>query len=126
MALINPESNEWKTLRTSLLVEESKQPEQWWYLSFADEQTGFKGMVFVEASGVATAIMLADEMELNPGGHILAQPFPGEPPNSVRYRLLPKSDVEQYFGAAVMEGDFDPKKSRQETLERIAKDRVIL
>ena len=61
-----------KQRAASLLAAEQDDPEEWWYLSFAEQGPpmgrGFLGGLLVKARGFATALALAALRGLNPGG----------------------------------------------------------
>lgn len=85
-----------KRLR-ELLAEESGQPLQWWYLSYADEE--FRGGIIVEAPGFASAVMTARLLGISPGGSVRGLPIPPDeiPLESYRNRLLTKAELEEFW-----------------------------
>lgn len=81
-----------------LLQEEATQPEQWWWLSFADHD-GFRGGVLTKARGFISAIQKATELEINPGGAVRGMPC-NPPPEHLQYadQLLSYQDVKEKLG----------------------------
>lgn len=73
----------------------------WHYLSFADEQTGFKGAVIVEALNTFDAVMKTHRMNINPGGEVIVLKIsaygvsiPAEP---YRNKLLSRQDIVEFW-----------------------------
>jgi hypothetical protein len=67
--------------RMLLMLElEFRQPERWYYLSFADETRPkgeqFLGAAVVKANGVLTATRKCHVLGINPGGQVLCVPLP--------------------------------------------------
>lgn len=62
------------------IEKELQQPKRWWYVSFAEDGPprgrGFLGAVLIEAHGVITAAIEAHRRGINPGGQVIAVPFP--------------------------------------------------
>jgi hypothetical protein len=69
-------------------------PKHWIYLSFAKPDTGFAGCVYVEAHGLITAVIRANELGINPHGQIVGVDVPDEHliPEEYRNRLLTKEE----------------------------------
>lgn len=64
-----------------------------WWLSFADE-TGFKGVVIVEAYGFTDALFKTNALGINPGGEVRGDRVdPDFIPEALRNRLLKKADL---------------------------------
>jgi hypothetical protein len=64
-----------------------------WWLSFADE-TGFKGVVIVEAYGFTSALLATKAQGLNPGGEVRGERVdPDLIPKAMLNRLLKKADL---------------------------------
>lgn len=76
----------------------------WWWLSYADSTlpvgSQFLGVTILyagERSSFLTAVHLASEAGLNPGGEVIG--FPSrEPPEGVAARLLQRPELERRFG----------------------------
>lgn len=85
-----------KFQRMLLMVErESKNPLGLWYLSYADEDH-FRGAVYIEAHGPASAAMRANAVNLSPGGEVfILGPIPEDkwPDRKFWNRMLDKEDV---------------------------------
>lgn len=73
----------------------------WWYLSFATEDE-FLGGLYIPASGVVEASMIAGILGLNPGGEVAGLSMADVPPAvfdanvppEMRMRLLSQEEVE--------------------------------
>jgi len=92
-----PGSPEWHARINRMLVEESKLPKRWFYISFAGPK--FLGAVFVEAQGPATVTRRTHELGINPGGEALTIELTEEnalPPPEMRNRLLSKAELEAW------------------------------
>ena len=96
----------WKARRDKLLLEESQQPERWWWLSFAGEK-GFLGGILTRAQGFASAITKTHLLGINPGGECQGAEIPDEVIESSPYghanfadRLLSKREIEEKLGGA--------------------------
>jgi hypothetical protein len=89
------------------LVSEIGQPEQWWWLSFADGRlpagSQFLGVAIVKAPGLSWATRRTHELGINPGGEVVALQFPdwASPPDGFTDRLLTRAEAES------MEAHFD-------------------
>lgn len=105
------------------LLEELKQPEIWYYLSFADEEPkGFLGSVIIKAHGLTDATMKCNMLLINPGGEAIAYPITDamiaeykittEQLEKVANRLLSKEEIKAVFPDAHTLGE------EQEQLER--------
>ena len=88
----------------TLITEEMSQPEGWFYLSFVDD-TGFLGIIVVKAHGPTTALKRAHELQINPGGQVMAVRLPDDyhshmlqPIEEVGDRLLSREEAEAAFG----------------------------
>lgn len=80
-----------------------------WWLSFADD-TGFRGVVIVEAYGFTDALAISRDKGLNPGGEVQGwRVDPTDHPEGMRNRLLKKPDL---AGFAVSTKDMDKKPIR--------------
>jgi len=66
---------------------------QWWWLSFADKD-GFRGVAIVNAYGRMSAIQLAWNLHINPGGECAAVALGFEPAPQYQNRLLSKSEAD--------------------------------
>ena len=86
--------------RDELIAQEASEPEQWWWLSFADPKlpkgTQFLGVALIRASGFVTATFYANMLNLNPGGEIQGMGIPPEivVPEEYQERLLTRAEVE--------------------------------
>lgn len=80
-----------------ILTEERAEPEQWFYLSFADEE--FNGAVIIRAHGIADATMKTHVLGINPGGQVISVPIPTKklPAETYRNRLLSKADIVEFW-----------------------------
>ena len=64
-----------------------------WWLSFADE-SGFKGVVIVEAFGFTDALSRSHALGVNPGGEVQGSRItPDGIPEAMHNRLLKKADL---------------------------------
>jgi hypothetical protein len=81
-----------------VLSEELSEPEQWYYLSFADSE--FHGAVVVKAHGITDALFVVNALRINPGGEVLCVLLPGDkiPAEEFRNRLLNKKEIEAMWG----------------------------
>lgn len=91
-----PGSPEWIARARKVFEEEASEPEQWWYLSFANEE--FLGAAFVRARGMAHATVTAHLLGINPGGSVKGAPIPDElmdkhVPEANRNRLMAKHEL---------------------------------
>ena len=79
--------------------QELSNPEQWFYMSFADEQ--FRGVVIMKGHGVADCLSRCHRMQINPGGEVMCVPMTGEMvsqvPEADRLRLLTKQEVQRIW-----------------------------
>lgn len=86
--------------RDELLIAESSEPEQWWWLSFCDpnlpEGSQFLGVSLVKARGFITASVSASLLGINPGGEVQGFGIPDNynVPESYRNRLLTCAEAE--------------------------------
>jgi hypothetical protein len=91
-----PGSPEWHARVETMLANEARQPEHWWYLSFATA-TAFLGGAFVRARGPASAIKEAHTRGINPGGEVAMVQGPpvatGEAPPYPINKLLSKEEM---------------------------------
>ena len=65
------------------VMDEQRNPEGWWYLSFADEN-GFLGGAVVRGRGPVTAMLTARSFGIDPLGQVMA--IPADPPPAPQYR----------------------------------------
>ena len=81
-----------------VLAKELAQPEQWHYLSFADEV--FRGAVVIKAHGVVDALGRLNQLGQNPGGEILCVAIPDDKVPEERFcnRLLTRAEVVEAWG----------------------------
>jgi hypothetical protein len=89
------------TKRTAeVLAQESLEPTQWFYLSFAGEE-GFRGACIVEANGILSAVLHCNILGINPGGEVMAIPVPEDQvkdiPEGATNVLLSKEKLYQIF-----------------------------
>jgi hypothetical protein len=88
-------TNEEKIQRAYKLAGEEVRnfPLHWVYLSFAKPE-GFAGCVYVQAHGLITAIIRANELGINPHGEVIGVDVPDENlvPEEYRDRLLTKEE----------------------------------
>jgi hypothetical protein len=95
------EPGEFEARTQELLSQESEQPYQWWYCSFADDaHGGFLGAVILQAHGVVECAIRARSLNANPGGELMAIPIPPEneailPEQRYRNRLLSLKEVKK-------------------------------
>jgi hypothetical protein len=75
-------------------LEMRSNPKHWMYLSFAKPDTGFAGCCYVEAHGLITAVIRANELDINPHGEVMGVDVPDEHliPEEYRNRLLTKEE----------------------------------
>jgi hypothetical protein len=82
-----PGTPEWRARADALLASETGQPQQWWWLSFADGQRPegdqFLGVVIVRAEGFMHAVQQTHRAGTNPGGEVQAFPLPDEAASEV-------------------------------------------
>jgi hypothetical protein len=78
-----------------LIEEEMQHPLHLFYLSYADDK-GFRGVVYVEAHGPASAAMRANAYNLSPGGEVFIVEVPDDKLPDYKYwnRLLTKAEVQ--------------------------------
>jgi hypothetical protein len=85
-----------------MLLEESKQPMQWWGISFAGDE-GFRGFVVMDAQGPIEASLKCKELGMDPGGQMLTIPLGNDfsmlPPREWRRVLMSREDVDRVFAA---------------------------
>ena len=84
-----------------LLAAESREPEQFFYLSFAEPKPphgrGFLGACIVRAYGILTAVDRAWNLGINPGGEVLCMPVSHCNPELLD-RLLTRKEAEEFCG----------------------------
>jgi threonine dehydrogenase-like Zn-dependent dehydrogenase len=85
--------------RAMRMVEEEvfKNPRGLWYLSYADDD-GFRGGLYLEAHGPASAALRANMEKLSPGGEVMViGPVPADkiPPQNFWNRLLTREELQQ-------------------------------
>lgn len=84
-----------------LLAGDATQPEAWWYLSFGSLEKGFLGGIVVRARGFATALQIATDLQMNPGGEVKGYAMLEEDLKSMPInKLMSKAELEQYSGGA--------------------------
>lgn len=96
------ERHEFDAKTAELVAEETDQPLQWFWLSFADKE-GFKGVIVIQAQGIMTALFKCSAMNINPGGQVQSISIPTGQyiPNEAKNRLLSLAEIKQYFGEIV-------------------------
>jgi len=83
-----------------LLKQEKDKPQQFWYLSWADDD-GFRGAAITKASGFVTARTILSMLGVNPLGQCAGVPIPeGLEPKDGKYlnRLLQLDELTAIFG----------------------------
>lgn len=78
--------------------------EQWWWLSFSNEETGkAEGVAIVQAPGPVSAVAVCWKLGCNPGGEVLAFAIPaGEvPAPEHRDRLIPAAEADAIGGVVL-------------------------
>ena len=83
-----------------LIKQESDQPQQFWYLSWAGDD-GFHGAAITKAPGFVTARTILSMLGVNPLGECRGVPFPeGVEPVEEKYRnrLLQLDELTAIFG----------------------------
>jgi hypothetical protein len=93
-----------------LLLQESKDPFAWWYLSYADEEH-FRGGVIIEARGFASAVVMAGQLGYSPGGQVTGLKIPASelPPPQYRSRCLTKEELNEFWEMENL-GELDGQK----------------
>ena len=97
-AFATPEEFDLRTAQ--LLMVEAQEPEEWWYLSFA-EKKGFLGGLYIRARGIMDATLRARMLGLNPGGEVMSwgpisqEGMDAMVPEEKRGRLLSKEEVNE-------------------------------
>jgi hypothetical protein len=78
-----------------VIMQDMKQPLEWWWLSFGG-QTGWLGGAIIHAGGLVEAASTAARLGCNPGGEVLGVPIPEHmvPDAEWRERLLSLDEVE--------------------------------
>jgi hypothetical protein len=93
------EKKAFKARVAQVLRSELDQPEEWHYLSFADEV--FRGVVIIKAHGITDAITKCHHLNINPGGQVLGVSIPDEiiaqVPDTHRNRLLSEAEVKELW-----------------------------
>jgi len=83
--------------RIQLLAEESAGPLEWHWLSFLnpDLPEGSKslGVVILQATGFLSAVELARQLGINPGGEVMGYILQEHPGERWLYRLIPPDEV---------------------------------
>ena len=81
-----------------VLSEELSPPEQYQYLSFADDT--FRGAVVVKAHGITDALFKVNALDINPHGEVLCVPIPEDksPDSKFLNRLLTKEEITEMWG----------------------------
>jgi hypothetical protein len=100
---INGDTNKLKEERIrEMLLEESKNPYGWWYLSYAGEK--FNGGAIIEARGFASAVLFAAQSGISPGGEVWGIPIPLEhlPAVKYRHRRLTLAELREFWDMAKM------------------------
>jgi hypothetical protein len=90
---------EFRARAAELLRQELKEPERWWYLSFADPGK-FNGAIIIQAHGMTDALTKINWLGINPGGQVQAIPFRPEvaiPEEKWRNRLLTREELDQIW-----------------------------
>lgn len=84
-----------------LMDQEAGNPEEWWWLSFADPKrpkgSQFLGVAIVAACGFMHAVDKTHALKVNPGGEVRGITYgPGwEPPATYTDRLLSEDDLNE-------------------------------
>lgn len=80
-------------------MECASNPLSHWYLSYAGED-GFRGAVFLQAPGPASAVLIANIEKLSPGGEVMIVAVPPEhiPEPKFWNRLLTKEEIQEASG----------------------------
>lgn len=93
------DDKQFKERVAEVLLGELAEPEQWHYVSFADEV--FRGVVVIKAHGITDAVRLCHALNINPGGQVMCVPMPDEilaqVPETDRTRLLTRADVQRIW-----------------------------
>jgi hypothetical protein len=117
---LKPGSKEWKARVAEVMREELAQPEQWHWVSFADEV--FRGAVVIQAHGVTDAATKCHALNINPGGQVMALPMPPEilaqVPESYRNRLLTKAEVKELWPDAKSLREYEEEEANVQRLQR--------
>lgn len=94
-----------------VLAEESVQPEEWYYLSFAGEK--FNGGCIVRARGLLSAVSECNRLKINPHGEVVGAPIPDEhlPAEKYRNRLLTKEDIQEFWPDAKSAREWDEEEN---------------
>jgi len=106
-------SVEFKQKTLDILRDESAEPEDWWYLSFADDT--FREAVIVRAKGLLHAVTAANMLGINPGGEVVGAPMTGFtelPAEEFRNRLLTREDVLAIWPDAKSAREWDEEESK--------------
>ena len=101
---------------TGLLVQESTEPIVTWWLSFAGEE-GFRGVLLVEARGLAHALLLANRAQVNPHGEVRGYALPPDVVEAAgmgdtlraapRLTLLSRADLDRLGLEPATQGELD-------------------
>lgn len=97
-------SKEWKRRAKKLLHAEQENPLKWHYCSFATDERGFLGALFIEGHGVVDIMVRAHAMGINPGGQLYCVELPDDAPmpeEKYRNRLLSKEELIEAVGPIV-------------------------
>lgn len=80
-----------------MVEEEIKtKPKRWMYLSFASEE-GFRGGIYIQGHGLASALALVHSLGQSPGGQVIGVDIPEDvklPAPEFCNRLLSKAELE--------------------------------
>jgi hypothetical protein len=92
-----------------VITEEMKEPEKWFYLSFAD--SSFKGGVIIKAHGITDALMKCNLLQINPGGEVFGVEIPnGYLPDSKYFgKFLSKEEILEFWPDAATLGELEEK-----------------
>ena len=83
----------------TMFLKEAGRPVTWWWMSFVDPDTDrFLGGCAVQARGPASAILESRKQFCNPGGELVAYPFPDfvEVGQQWANRLMTEEEVHQF------------------------------
>jgi hypothetical protein len=106
------ESKKQRQFRHALvLAQEASEPEAWWWFSFSSP-SGWLGGANIKCRGIASGLMIATLLGINPGGEVMAvkllcteEEFEEMVPLDLRHRLLSKSELEAAGGLEKIPSD---------------------